>query len=47
MSNQNTNNPKMPIGGVFTIGQAQSKPNESSVVKYGDDLRNGGGNGKK
>lgn len=39
---QNSNDKKMPIGGVFTMGNAQNKPSESSVVKYGDDLRNGG-----
>lgn len=43
MSNQNASKPTMPTGGVFTLGNAQGKKDESSVIKYGSDLRDGSG----
>lgn len=37
---------KMPLGGVIKIGETQSKPASESKIKYGSDLRDGGGKKK-
>lgn len=37
---------KMPLGGVFTMGETQKKPASESSIKYGSDLRDGGGKKK-
>lgn len=34
---------KMPVGGVFTINNNPTgKPESTSKIRYGDDLRSGG-----
>jgi hypothetical protein len=37
---------RMPLGGVIKIGQTQNKPASESKIKYGSDLRDGGGKSK-
>ena len=34
---------QMPVSGIQQYGSATGKPPETSVIKTGDDLRNGGG----
>ena len=44
MAGQNSGStPKMPISGVQQYGSATGAPKETTVIKTGDDLRNGGG----
>lgn len=37
---------QMPVTGVFEYGNATGKPASQGKVKYGEDLRNGGGSKK-
>lgn len=37
---------KMPVGGNFSYGNASGKPASQGNIKYGEDLRNGGGKKK-
>lgn len=34
---------QMPVGGVYQYGNATGKPQSTSKIKYGSDLRDGGG----
>ena len=45
MKNQKKAEP-MPLGGVFTMGKLQKRPASTSKIKYGSDLRDGGGKKK-
>lgn len=37
---------QMPVGGVFQYGNATGKPASTGKIKYGSDLRDGGGKKK-
>jgi len=41
------NKKQMPVKGVFTFGNPTGQPKTTSVIKYGSDLRDGGGKKKK
>jgi len=43
MAGQQTQVKQMPVSGIQNYGSAVGKPAETTVVKTGDDLRNGGG----
>jgi len=34
---------QMPVKGTYSYGKATGLPKSTSKIKYGDDLRNGGG----
>lgn len=42
----NQDKKQMPVGGNFTYGGSTGKPASQSSIKYGEDLRTGGGNKK-
>lgn len=42
MAGQQTQTKQMPVSGIQQYGNATGKPAETTQVKYGDDLRNGG-----
>ena len=46
MAGQQTTAKQMPVSGVQQYGNATGKPESTSQIKYGEDLRNGGGSKK-
>lgn len=43
MAGQQSQVKQMPVSGIQQYGNAAGKPAETSQIKTGDDLRNGGG----
>jgi hypothetical protein len=46
MAGQQTTTKQMPVSGTQNYGSAIGKPAETGSIKYGEDLRNGGGSKK-